>query len=161
MPITQITNGSFDTEKHEYFGADAKEVPGVTSILEAHGFVDLDDIPNQVLLRKRDLGDAVHFASAIIDESGEDALDWDSVHTACVPFVLAYQRFVEDCQFVPEKAWIERGIVGKINGMPVAGTPDRIGMMKGIKHRIVLDLKCAYAPQVSWKFQEAAYVSLV
>jgi hypothetical protein len=162
MPnIIQLENGRFEDESHSYFDLAGKEVPGITAMLEAHGFVDLDNIPLKFLKNKRDLGDAVHYGTRIIDETGEDSLNWDTLHDDCTPFVLAYQDFCKDCEFVPEKEWIEKPIIGAINGMPIACTPDRIGRMRGIKHRIVLELKCTSAPHISWKYQTAGQVAMV
>jgi len=159
--MQKITGGWFNPEAHFYLDEKLAEAPGVTSVLESVGFIDLEDIPDMTLERKRLIGDAVHYASRIIDETGEDSLDWDTVATPCVPYVLGVQKFVEDTGFKPEPGWIEHGVVGAINTMPCAGTPDRVGRLNGIKYRVAIDFKCAYAPQVSWKYQLAAYVQLI
>lgn len=151
--IVQIVNGTFNSETHQYWNAKHEERPSVTQIMESMGFVDYDDVPGDTLEHKRKIGDAAHIATHFLDQGD---LDWDTVHEEVVPYVLAYENFKKETGFVPEPA-IEAGGIGSIDGMEYGYTIDRVGRMVGIKYRIVLEIKCAYREEKSWKWQLAGY----
>lgn len=157
--VVPILNGTFEEEGHIYRNIYGKEVPSVTGILDGCGFTDFDSIPEETLDNKRRLGDAVHFATKIMDESGE--LDWDTVHPKCVPYILAYENFTKEAGFKFYPEWIEKGGIHVLNGMPFGYTVDRVGQIAGIQGRLVIELKCAYKPEVAWRYQTAAYAEVV
>lgn len=177
--VIKITGGIFDPNDHSYKNDSGTKIPSVTQIIEGLGFVDFDNIPGQTLEHKREIGDAVHFACHLLDTCPkcqgilgvgdrcfkcesvfeEGSLDWESVHVECVPYVLAYQNFKNEGDFIPEGS--EESGIGVLGGMPFGYTRDRHGRMRGIKYRIVLELKCAYAEEKSWKWQLAPYATTV
>jgi hypothetical protein len=154
----KIANGTFTEANHEYRNSAGIPVPSVTQILEGVGLTDLSGIPLDTLERKRALGDAVHYGTAILDRCkymGGPELDWDTVHEDAVPYMLAYERFQSAGLFVPEE--VEHGGIFTVNGMEFGFTRDRIGRMQGIKHRVLLEIKCSYREEPAWKYQLAGY----
>jgi hypothetical protein len=156
--VIPITNGTFNEAFHEYKNENGIVRPSVTQILEGVGLTDLSSVPGDRLEHKRQLGNAVHYATAIEDRckffKGPE-LDWDTVHESTVPYLVAYERFCDEMEFVPEE--IEQSGIFKVNGMEFGYTRDRVGRMKGLKHRCVLELKCSYREEPAWKYQLSAY----
>ena len=154
----KIANGTFEEKNHEYKNTAGLVVPSVTQVLESVGLTDLDGIPLDTLERKRALGDAVHYATAILDNckffDGPE-LDWETVHEDAVPYILAYENFQRAGLFEPEE--VEHGGVHTVNGMEFGYTRDRVGKMNGIKYRVLLEIKCSYREEPAWKYQLAAY----
>lgn len=177
--VIKIAGGTFDPGEHCYKGNSGAIVPSVTQIIENLGFVDFDNIPGSTLERKRQIGDSVHFACHLLDTCprcqgilgqgdrcakcnavfDEGSLDWESVDIECANFIMAYQSFKTTGDFIPEGS--EESGIGTLGGMPFGYTRDRHGRMRGIKYRIVLELKCAYAEEESWKWQLAPYATTV
>lgn len=156
--MTASTMFSFDEQAHQYKNAAGIIRPSVTQILESVGITDLDGIPGDTLERKRRLGDAVHYATAVIDRhnffNGPE-LDWDTLHTDTVQYVLAHEAMMRETGFIPEE--VEQSGVASLNGMEFGFTRDRVGKFPGMKYRVVLELKCSYAEEKAWKIQLAAY----
>lgn len=154
--IVQIQGGTFEELGHVYRDPRGQEVPSVTQILDSCGLVDFSNVPGDTLERKRQIGDAVHFATRLDDQ---DDLDPFSVGEETAPYLIAYQRFRDDVGFVPEPEWIEKGFIHSVHGMTYAGTVDRIGKFANsrIKHRVLLELKCAFTEEAAWKIQMAGY----
>jgi hypothetical protein len=154
MP-TEIKNGSFEEASHCYRDSSGREIPSVTQILDSVGLIDLDNIPGDTLEQKRLLGDSVHYACRLIDQTND--LDWDSVHPDTVGYIVAYENFCKKAKFEPERDWVEKSMIHQANGMSYGLTIDRVGRLSGVKHRCVVELKCTYKPETSWRIQTAAY----
>lgn len=177
--IVKIAGGTFDPTDHSYKNDQGIKIPSVTQIIENLGFVDFDNIPGSTLEHKREIGDAVHFACHLLDTCPkcqgilgtedfcvkcnavfeEGSLDWETVHSDCAAYVLAYQNFKLSGDFIPEGS--EESGIGAINGMPFGYTRDGHGRMRGIKYRVVVEKKCAYAEEESWKWQLSPYATTV
>lgn len=173
--LIQIPGGTFDPVLHQYRNTEGIVRPSTTQILEGVGLVNYDDVPGDTLKHKRDIGDAAHFATHSLDicrfcqgillpdetctkckkHCEEGSLNWDDVNSEVSPYILAYQRAKKESGMVVEEAEVSG--IGKINGMEFGYTRDRIITMPGIKYRAVLELKCAYKEEKSWKWQTASY----
>lgn len=173
--VVSIPGGSFDPTLHLYRNAAGIVRPSTTQILEGVGLVNFDDVPGDTLKHKRDIGDAAHFATHSLDicrfcqgildpaenclrckkHCEEGSLNWDDVNPEVSPYILAYQRFKRESGFIVEEAEVSG--IGMINGMEFGYTRDRVGRMPGIKYRVVLELKCAYKEEQSWKWQLSSY----
>lgn len=143
---------SFDEVGHVYSDAHGTAITSVTQILDGVGISDYSSVPEKRLEYKRDIGDAVHYAARYLDE---DRLDYDTIQPAWANYLLAYQQFLEDTEFKIEA--IEKQGVHAYSAMKFGYTLDRIGRFPGMKHRVLLELKCAYAEEESWRIQLAAY----
>lgn len=152
--IVKIAGGTFDSAEHLYSTDKGKPVPSVTQMVDGLGFTDFENVPGETLERKRLLGDSVHFATKLDDE---DALDWSTVHESTVGYILAYENFKVETGFVPDPAWTEKSMIHTLNGMPYGLTVDRVGTLRGVKHPCVVELKCTYRPEETWRIQTAGY----
>lgn len=141
------------TEKDHRYEVDGEVIPSVTQIMELAGIVDVSGIPAHHLQRAADRGTAVHVACQYLDE---DDLVIDSLDPEIVGYVVAYQRFKEQNEFVPDL--IEHRMVGEVEGWQYGMTLDRLGTVAK-RGRIVLDLKTSSKPSKSWPIQTAAYVA--
>jgi hypothetical protein len=152
--IAQIQGGTYQDDLHLYRSEKNTEVPSTTQILDGVGLVDYSN----TLEHKARIGDAAHFATRLYDQ---DDLDPFSLHDEVTPYVQAYMNFVDEMGFVCEPEWIEKSMVHTVNGMSYGLTIDRIGKLTKSptlsKYRTLLELKCAYAEEASWKWQMSAY----
>lgn len=119
-------------EKHRYF-VDGKPYPGVTEILKDCGIIDDSWYTDQASLR----GTHIHKACQYIDEK---CLDRDTVDPLYLPYLRAYEKFLDECR--PEWYKIEHKVFHKELGY--CGTLDRWGHMFGFD--VLLDIKSG-APQ--------------
>lgn len=156
--IVQIQGGTYQDDLHLYRDPKGQERPSVTQIMDGCGLINYDNVPGDTLQRKQEIGDAAHYATRLYDQ---DDLDPFSIHDEVLPYVQAYMNFVEEMGFVCEPEWIERSMVHTVNGMTYGLTVDRIGKCTKSptlsKYRTLLELKCAYAEEASWKWQLSAY----
>jgi len=156
--VVKIQGGTYQDDLHLYRGEKGTEVPSTTQILDCVGLVDYSNVPGDTLEHKSRIGDAAHFATRLYDQ---DDLDPFSIHDEVMPYVQAYMNFVDEMGFVPEPEWIEKSMVHTVNGMPYGLTIDRIGKLTKSptlsKYRTLIELKCAYAEEASWKWQMSAY----
>jgi hypothetical protein len=134
---------TFDEASHTYhFGGQV--VPGVTSILSP--LTDFSRVPPAVLEAASQFGKAVHRACEL-DDLG--TLDEDSLDPALKPYLQAWRKFSAEHQV----QWdvIEEPVYHAT--MRYAGTPDRFGLVNGV--RTVVDIKStaqlypAVGPQLS------------
>jgi len=158
MATTKILNGTFDEDSHVYRGDDGKEVISTTQVLVWNGCIDLSSVPGDTLERKKQLGDSVHKACHYLDQ---DDFDYSTMQPEWAPYIGAYLKFCEEVGFTPDPEWIEKSGIFTINGMRYGYTIDRVGRIASINHRVVLELKCAYKAEPSWKLQTAAYELVV
>jgi hypothetical protein len=120
---------TFDEATHTYrFGGNV--VPGVTSILAP--LTNFDRVPPHVLEAASNFGKAVHKACEL-DDLGE--LDEAALDPALVPYLQAWRKFSAD--HAVEWTVIEKPVYHPT--MNYAGTPDRIGSVKG--DLTVVDIK--------------------
>lgn len=152
MSVIKIQGGVFDDVLHEYRTEAGVIIPSVTQVLDSVGLVDYDAVPGKTLERKRQIGDAVHYAARLYLQND---LDWSTVQSSWSGYLMAVLNFIEENEF--EAEGVEQSGIYVANGMPVAYTWDLLGRMKGIKHRVLVELKCAYREEPSWKYQTSAY----
>lgn len=122
--------------EHIYADETGRVLPGVTSILGSvppwlHRY---DDVPADVLDYKRQVGSAVHHATALDDQG---VLDMDTVDDALVSYLEAWRRYRAETGFVPD-------VVEQLVHHPslgYCGTLDRIGHTRHLV--TLLDVKTA------------------
>ena len=110
----------------EYY--DNCKYPRVTSVIASAGLIDTEWFTDEV----RDRGSAVHLACQFLDEND---LDWSTVDPKYLPYVKAYEKFLNECK--PMWKHIEHRITDDLYGY--TGTVDRIGML--FDKNCVLDIK--------------------
>lgn len=126
-------------------------VPSVTQVLTLAGIDDVSHIPLHFLERAAAVGTAVHEACEFLDQ---DDLDLDSLDPLIVGYVLGYQKFKEECSFVPHV--IERrGVSESSEGLRYGFCVDRLGTLDG--KPVLVDIKTSSKPSPSWAVQTAAY----
>ncbi len=145
---------TFDQPSHTYT-LDGARLPSVTQVLDQLG--SYAGIPEDVLARKAEIGDAVHLCTELYDR---DELDTDSVPPEIAGYFAGWLRFREETGFTP--ILIEERVYSKT--FRYAGTLDRTGTfskMKGIKPdaQVMVDLKCTYKLMATVGPQTAAYVA--
>lgn len=119
----------FDESKHEY-RVNGRVIPSVTQVLQP--LVDYSKVPRDVLERAQLLGQAVHRATELHDN---DDLDMATLSEELVPYLDAWKRFRQECDFQP--ITVEEKLHHPSLGY--AGTSDRTGYVRGRK--AVLDIK--------------------
>ena len=85
----------FDKDTHTY-RYEGRVVPHVTGALQA--LQDYAGVPEAVLKRKAEIGDAVHYATELYDKG---TLDMMSLPEVLLGYIQGYACFVRDTQFVP------------------------------------------------------------
>lgn len=143
---------TFDQPSHTYT-LDGARLPSVTQVLDQLG--SYAGIPEDVLARKAEIGDAVHLATEMHDR-GE--LDEASVPTEIAGYFEGWKRFRHDTGFKPQE--IERRVHSA--KFRFAGTLDRTGTFTRVKgahinRPVLVDLKCTYRLMASVGPQTAAY----
>lgn len=121
----------FDEVAHAY-SLNGKTLPSVTQLLKLVTAGMFDNIPEDVLEHKRQIGVAVHKACELLDQ---DDLDEESLSPVLVGYVDAYKRFKTETNF--EVILNERKIIHK--SLNYAGTLDRMGILN--KKKVIVDLK--------------------
>lgn len=142
-----------DHTKHEYRYGGAV-VPSVTEIIRP--LYSFDGVPDEVLERKRLLGENLH---SCIQLDLENDLDEESVPPACVPYFRAWRRFREETGF--EAELVERPVFH--SKLRYAGTPDARGwftkLPKQKGKRALMDWKATYTLSPIVRIQTAAYAA--
>jgi hypothetical protein len=156
--VVQIVGGTYQDDLHLYRDAKGIERPSVTQIMDGVGLVDYSNVPGDTLEHKRQIGDVTHYATRLYDQND---LDPFSVHEEAAPYLECYMNMVDEVGLEPDPEWIEKGFIHVVNGMTYAGTIDRVcRFTKGtswVGKLILLELKCAYAEEASWKWQMSGY----
>jgi len=136
----------FNPETHEYF-LNGSKLPGVTSILQDTGIIDLSGIPYARLEAAREFGIAVHSACELydLDDLNEKELDHN-----LRPYLDAWIKFKTDTGF--ELIEIEKPVYSV--RYRFAGTPDRIGAFDGLT---LVDIKSTAALSPATALQTAGY----
>jgi len=145
---------SFEEIGHRYTTEDGAVVPSVSQCMELSGISDVSGIPAHILERASAIGTAVHQACEFLDQ---DDLELDSLDPSIVGYVVGYQKFREEHEFIPEL--VEHRIVAELGGMRYGMCVDRVGRFKVSKNTILLDIKTSSKPQPSWGIQTAAYAA--
>lgn len=136
---------TFDPESHTYrFGGQV--VPGVTSILTP--LTGYGSVPAHVLEAASNFGKAVHLACEL-DDLGE--LDESLLDPALAPYLAGWRKFSADHAVKWEQ--IEQPVYHAT--LRYAGTPDRIGTVRGMQ--AVVDIKSTADLYPSVGPQLAAY----
>lgn len=104
----------FDEASHTY-SLGGVRVPSVTQILDAYS--GLEFVKPDVLAAAAEFGQHVHEACHLFNE---ERLDWASLHPELVPYVKAWERFLEDTGAVVLGS--EERVVSRRHGF--AGTLD-------------------------------------
>lgn len=139
----------FDPERHEYRGEDGKIRPSVTQILKHFGMTpDFDKFGNDTA---RNFGTVVHRICELYDKGELGSYEYDH---QIDPWLSGYKKFLD--AFRPEWEVIEDPLIS--NAWGYAGTPDRVGLIKGIRWGV--DLKTG-APEPAHELQTAGYEVIV
>jgi hypothetical protein len=138
----------FDSEKHVY-SLGGRVLPSVTEILRP--LEDFSRIPAEVLEAARDFGHNVHLACHLDDQ---EALEWDSLDPALVPYVLAWRKFLADTGAVVIAS--EHPLAHPTLGY--AGTPDRV--LAWGKRTVLPDIKSTTVVPRTVGPQTAGYTKL-
>jgi hypothetical protein len=144
-----MSSATFAAHLHAY-ELDGRQIPSVTQVLTLAGISDVSGIPVHNLDRAASIGKAVHLACDLLDA---DDLDLDSLDPQIVGYVLGYQRFREEWDFVPEL--IEHRTVASVLGLQYGMCVDRVGPLRGKMY--VLDLKTSSKRRPEWAIQTIAY----
>lgn len=138
---------TFDPISHTY-RVSGQVVPGVTSIIAP--LTNYASVPAKVLEAAADFGRAAHMACELHD-TGE--LDEESLDSSLAPYLAAWRAFSD--HHAVEWEQIESPVYHTT--FRYAGTPDRIGKVRGV--RSVVDIKTTAALYPSVGPQLAAYAS--
>jgi hypothetical protein len=157
--LVTIPGGTYNAAIHEYRDAENIIVPSTTQILDGVGLIDYDAVPGDTLEKKSILGDAVHFATEAFDFGL--AVDPSTMHDDLLGYLLGYEEFKSDTGFVPERTSIENTGIHAIRGMRYGYRWDRLGRFRGLAHRCLLEIKCAYREEASWRYQLSGYEETV
>jgi len=138
---------TFDEQTHTY-RLNGQVIPGVTSVLKP--LTDYSAVPAPVLQAAADFGKAVHRACELDDQM---ELDEDTMAPALAPYLSAWRKFCEDHRV----EWLEIEHPIYHPTLRYAGTPDRIGNVKGLMS--VVDIKATVELYPSVGPQLAAYAN--
>ena len=146
--------GTFRAADHIY-QLDGRTVPSVTQVLTLAGLDELARVPKRFLVRPAAIGTAVHLATHFLDD---DDLELEALDPAIVGYVLGWQRFKLEHEFVP--LIIERrGVSISPDGPAFGFCLDRIGMLDG--QEVLVDIKTGSKKYPSWAIQTAGYADAV
>jgi hypothetical protein len=148
-----MATATFTAEGHIY-ECDGVVVPSVTQVLTLAGIDDVSRIPLHYLERAAGIGTAVHQACEYLDQ---DDLDLDSVDSSIVGYVLGYQKFKQEHNFIPSA--IEKRGIAETDGLQFGYCLDRLGMIG--ETEVLLDIKTASKKSHSWPIQTAAYADAI
>lgn len=123
----------FDEASHVYT-LGGEELPSVTQICEPLT-AGKYPVGAGVVSAAAARGTRIHELTALYDI---DALP-DEIEAEAVPYLAAWAAFCRD--YRPEWEFVEHRLHGELNGLPIAGTADRIGIIDG--RRVVVDIKTA------------------
>jgi hypothetical protein len=136
---------TFDEASHTYH-LRGERLPSVTQVLRPA--IDLSMIPDAVLARKREIGEAVH---AAIELDVQDRLDEDSIHEDVAPYFDGWRRFMREKQ--PKIIACELRVYHTT--YRYAGTLDLLAEVDG--ELTVIDTKSTAAMSPVTALQTAAY----
>lgn len=148
-------------ETHTYLDGDGKSVSlSVSAVLSLSGIVQpYPESAAAFVEHAGTLGTVVHEWAEYLDLNplgGDESLAIECLEDSIpLPYVLAYQRFLQEHQ--PEWEHIEQSFTDP--KLDCAGTPDRIGTIKRGKSRIpaIIDIKTAKQVAKYWPIQLSGY----
>lgn len=125
---------TFDPQPHAYYW-NGRRVPSVTQVLEP--MFDWSRVPEHILERKRQIGQAVHEAIHLELQGG---VDRSSIDPACRPYFDAWCRFRDEKEFEP--VLVEYRVYSDEYGedLAYAGQLDEWGLLT--KDQALIDWKC-------------------
>lgn len=138
-----------DENHHYWINEGTVQVPGVTQILQAQGISDFSFVPEQLLDRTINYGNAVHDMTAYWDRG---TLNIDILDRQLLPVLENWKKFLKDYQVELLPEWIEK--VSYCEKWRYGFTPDRVGIVKGEK--ALIDIKTG-TPSIATEIQTAAY----
>lgn len=148
----QLERLEFDRETHTYRldGSPIVNVTRITDTLDSYA-----GVPAEVLRRKAEIGDAVHYATELYDRND---LSESSLPAEIQPYFYAWVKFREETGFEP--ALIEERVFSR--AYRYAGTLDRTGIFTRLKRvkpseACLVDVKCTAAIMPASGPQTAAY----
>lgn len=141
----------FEEDTHEYSVAGTR-VASVTQVIKDNGLIDYSHVPQQLLDRKRWIGQQVHFAVELYEKS---QLDESSIPPECAGYFSAYLWFVKQTGFVADPTMIERALVCSLGGVRYGMKADLPGRIES--HPWLIELKCTASAHPSWGIQLAGY----
>lgn len=121
----------FIEDGHRYFFGE-EEIPSVSEIIRFVAKEVYGEADKFAMDQAADRGTRVHRAAEEIDRTGRCECDSD-----IAGYARAYVRFKED--YEPVWEMIEQPVHNLYQGY--AGTLDRLGKLKGINHRCIVDIK--------------------
>lgn len=137
----------FDEEKHQYSDGGII-IPSVTYLLEKYNMTDYGDVLPHILEHGRQLGSVVHRVTELHDKR---TLDYSTIDPEALVYLPAWVNFLKVSAL--EITHIEPRLYSKAYGF--AGTPDRIGVLKG--KTCVIDIKTPKAFHRATGPQTAGY----
>src|SRR5574337_183622 len=143
----------FNEADHSYRTDGVLLVPSVTGIIKECRSASYDQIRQDILENRRNLGAHVHTCTQYQDTGVRDE---SKVHAKAVPYLKAWEKFKREGRFIPQL--IEEHVVEAISGMPLGGTPDRVGKLEGIL--CAVDIKISRQRERWWGVQTAGYAVL-
>ena len=144
---------TFHEEGHRYVDKGGRQVLSVTQVLESAGLIDYSGAPQEALDAKSEVGSAVHSAVHVLSTPSEGELDWDTVDTRCTPYILGFEKFVNDTGWICQQAEYQN-CVRLLQG-DVGFKIDQIGLIGGMS--AVMEWKCTAQPEKSWAIQTSGY----
>lgn len=152
-----IPGGYFESGPniHRYTDAAGRIIPSVTQVFGLLSMTNFEFINREVLARKSQIGVAVHSAIQFLCEG---VLDWDSVATEAMNYVVAGESWIRDQGFTSLEQE-GQGICTLPTGAAYGYSYDHLGTMvyKGRLRHVILDLKTTTQTSPTWKLQTSAY----
>ena len=139
----------FDETNHIY-RKDGIIKPSVTQILQEIGLVEYSAVPKEVLERASNFGTAVHRTTELSDKN---ILDYSSVSNPIIPYLKAWQNFVDTYQ-IDNLAIEKQFYCAKYD---YCGTIDRIVYSKTLKRKVLIDIKTTASISPTVNLQTAGY----
>jgi hypothetical protein len=142
----------FDESSHTYSRAGVV-IPGVTRVIEGVGLTSFENVRQDVLERRGNLGKHVHRCCHFFDEGD---LEWSSVSDEAKGYVESWGAL---CQDLGITRWrrIEFQCVAEIDGMPVGMRIDREGLITGEESIVEIKISRQAEP---WHGIQLAFYSL-
>ncbi len=124
--------------------------PSVTQILQEVGLIEFSAVPKEVLERASNFGTAIHRTTELSDKN---ILDYSSVSNPIIPYLKAWQAFLETYQI--ENLAIEKQFY--CAKYDYCGTIDRIVYSKTLKRKVLIDIKTTVSISSTVNLQTAGY----
>jgi hypothetical protein len=149
-----ISGGWFEPNGHRYYDSDGHRILSVTQIFQLLGLVDYNGVDPAVLEHKSEIGVAVHKSVELLLQN---ALDWDTVDEAAMPYVVSAEVWFHEMQF--ELLATEQQGILETHGMKIGYQYDQWGtiLYQGHRRQVIVDLKTTSKKSPTWALQTAAY----